>query len=475
MTPAFGYSMRDEHNLPGQTVAYSAKHPVEDFLVKYLDRRLPRYTSYPTAVQFGPGVDADTYASWLAALPRDAATSIYLHVPFCAELCFYCGCHTSVARSYAPVAAFAELLKREIALVAEVTGKRHATHIHWGGGTPTMLATVDFLRIMEVLRRNFNFTSDAEIAVEIDPRTLTRGYAAVLANAAVTRASLGVQDFDERVQHAVGRIQSFAQTERVAGWLREAGITSINLDLMYGLPYQTQASVAASVETALRLDPDRIALFGYAHVPWMKRHQQLIPEQALPCDSERFAQNQTARDVLIDAGYRAIGLDHFAKPHDLLAHRQLDGRLHRNFQGYTTDESRLLIGFGPSAIGSLPSGYVQNAPGMVPYRQAISAGKLATARGYLLTDEDRLRRDVIERLMCDFQVDLAAVCTAHGTGAARFAGELSAIDGLARDGIVERADNMISVPDCARPFVRAVCSVFDQYLVTADTRFSRAS
>jgi oxygen-independent coproporphyrinogen III oxidase len=291
----------------------------------------------------------------------------------------------------------------------------------------------------------------------------------------VTRASLGVQDFDERVQHAVGRIQSFAQTERVAGWLREAGITSINLDLMYGLPYQTQASVAASVETALRLDPDRIALFGYAHVPWMKRHQQLIPEQALPCDSERFAQNQTARDVLIDAGYRAIGLDHFAKPHDLLAHRQLDGRLHRNFQGYTTDESRLLIGFGPSAIGSLPSGYVQNAPGMVPYRQAISAGKLATARGYLLTDEDRLRRDVIERLMCDFQVDLAAVCTAHGTGAARFAGELSAIDGLARDGIVERADNMISVPDCARPFVRAVCSVFDQYLVTGDTRFSRAS
>jgi oxygen-independent coproporphyrinogen-3 oxidase len=475
MTPAFGYSMRNEYNLAGQTAEYLAKHQAEELLVKYLDRRLPRYTSYPTAVQFGPGVDAATYASWLAALPRDAAISIYLHVPFCAELCYYCGCHTSVARSYAPIAAYTELLKREIALVAEVTGKRPATHVHWGGGTPTMLATVDFLRIMEALRRNFNFTSDAEIAVEIDPRTLTRGYAAVLANGGVTRTSLGVQDFDARVQRAVGRIQSFAQTERVAGWLREARIASVNLDLMYGLPYQTEPSVAASVATALRLDPDRIALFGYAHVPWMKRHQQLIPEQALPCDSERFAQNQTARDLLVGAGYRAIGLDHFAKPNDLLARRQSEGRLHRNFQGYTTDESRLLVGFGPSAIGSLPDGYVQNAPGMVPYRQAISAGKLATARGCGLTGEDRLRRDIIERLMCDFRVDLAAICAAHGTSAARFADELSAIDDLARDEIVERTDNTIRVPDHARPFVRAVCSVFDQYLVTGDTRFSRAS
>ena len=444
-------------------------------LLKHLEKRIPRYTSYPTALQFGPVVDAGTYATWLAALPAEASVSIYLHVPFCAELCFYCGCHTTVARGYAPVASYVDLLKREISLVGDIVGPRRAEHVHWGGGTPTMLSAQDFSRVIASLQKNFTFTPNAELAVEIDPRTLTRQYAFALADAGVTRASLGVQDFDERVQQAVGRLQSVAQTARVADWLREAGITSINLDLMYGLPYQTVASVAATIERVLRLDPDRIALFGYAHVPWMKRHQRLLPEQALPDTDERFAQNRIAAEILLGAGYRAIGLDHFAKAGDPLARQQQDGRLRRNFQGYTTDDTRNLIGFGTSAIGSLPDGYVQNAPATVAYRKALAAGKLATVRGCALTGEDRLRRDIIECLMCNLEVDVAEMCAAHQTSADRFAREFLAVDGLAKDGLVERSGRRIVVLESARAFVRTVCSVFDQYLAPDEARFSRAS
>ncbi len=444
-------------------------------LLKYLDRRIPRYTSYPTAAQFGPEIDARSYARWLATLPASAPVSIYVHVPFCAELCLYCGCHTTVARRSAPVEAYAELLLREIALVGRVLGGRSATHLHWGGGTPTILARRDFRRVMAALRANFTFASTAELAIEIDPRTVTEDYVAELAEAGITRASLGVQDFDARVQMAVNRVQSFEQTARVADWLRAAGIGSINLDLMYGLPYQSVASVETTVRRALALDADRIVLFGYAHVPWMKRHQRLIPEQALPGGDQRFAQSRAAAEVLIGAGYEPIGLDHFAKRDDPLARQQRAGRLHRNFQGYTTDESQTLIGFGASAIGTLPDGYVQNAPSAAAYRAAIAAGRLATARGRALTDEDRLRRDLIERLMCDLNVDLAERCAAHNSDADRFAAELFKLDALANDGLVERVGYNISIPERARPLVRSVCAVFDAYISDDDMRFSRAS
>jgi oxygen-independent coproporphyrinogen-3 oxidase len=444
-------------------------------LLKYLDRRIPRYTSYPTAAQFSAAVDAQSYARWLAALPATEPVSLYVHVPFCAELCLYCGCHTTVARGYAPVAAYVELLEREIALVGRILGGRPVAHLHWGGGTPTILAPADFHSVMEALRANFAFGRAAELAIEIDPRTLTQEHVAALAEAGITRASLGVQDFDAQVQAAVNRVQSFEQTARVADWLRAAGIGSINLDLMYGLPHQSVGSVEATVRRALKLDADRMVLFGYAHVPWMKRHQRLIPEPALPDSRQRFAQSRAAADVLIGAGYEPIGLDHFAKSSDLLAKRQRAGRLHRNFQGYTADESRTLIGFGASAIGTLPHGYVQNAPSAVAYRAAIIAGRLATARGWALREEDRLRRDLIERLMCDLHVDLAERCAAHDSDTDRFAAELSAFDALANDGLVERVGYKITVPERARPFVRTICAVFDAYLSGDDKRFSAAS
>ncbi len=444
-------------------------------LLKHLDRRIPRYTSYPTAAQFGPDVDAGTYQRWLETLPATTPVSVYVHVPFCAELCLYCGCHTTVARRYAPVEGYVELLTREIALVGGILGSRPARHLHWGGGTPTILSPDDFRKVMTALRACFAFDPAAELAIEIDPRTLTREYVDVLAEAGITRASLGVQDFDARVQTAVNRVQSFERTARVADWLRAAGIGSINLDLMYGLPYQSVASVEATVRRALALEADRIVLFGYAHVPWMKRHQRLIPEQALPDSDARFAQNQAAAAVLIAAGYEPVGLDHFARRGDVLAQRQRDGRLRRNFQGYTSDESPTLMGFGASAIGTMPDGYVQNATNAVAYRAVIEAGRLATARGYALTAEDRLRRGIIERLMCDLHVDLAEHCAAHGSTADRFAAELSALDALANDGLVERAGYTIDIPERARPFVRTVCAVFDAYITNNDQRFSRAS
>jgi oxygen-independent coproporphyrinogen-3 oxidase len=443
--------------------------------LKYLDRRIPRYTSYPTALQFGSDVDAGSYERWLTDLSPKAPVSIYLHVPFCAELCLYCGCHTTVARRYAPIAAYAELLEREIALVGKRLARQTVTQIHWGGGTPTMLLPQDMMRVMTALRANFTITPTTEIAIEIDPRSLTREHISAMAEIGVTRASLGVQDFEKRVQQAIRRLQSYEQTARAADGLRDAGIASINLDLMYGLPHQTVATIATTAKRALAFGPDRIALFGYAHVPWMKRHQKLIPEDALPNSTARFGQSRTAAEILVGAGYQQIGLDHFARGDDPLARRQREGRLHRNFQGYTTDETPNLVGFGPSAIGSLPDGFVQNAPSMVVYRDAIMTGRPATARGRVLSQEDRLRASIIERLMCDLRVDVAEVCKTHNARPDHFATELCQLDELVNDGIVERTGTKIHVPEQGRAFVRAVCATFDSYLSKNEMRFSRAS
>ena len=380
-----------------------------------------------------------------------------------------------MARRNAPVAAYADLLEREIDLIgARLTGQT-ITHIHFGGGTPTMLQPTALMRIMAALHARFRITRATEIAIEIDPRSLTREHIAALADMGVSRASLGVQDFEPRVQEAIGRRQSFERTARAADGLRQAGIVHINLDLMYGLPHQTVATVSDTAKRALALRPDRIALFGYAHVPWMKRHQKLIPEATLPGSNERFAQSRAAAEVFVASGYRHIGLDHFARANDPLAERQREGRLHRNFQGYTTDETANLIGFGASAIGLLPGGYVQNTPQMVGYRDAIMVGRPATARGCAVTAEDRLRGHIIERLKCDLRVDVAEVCSGYDIGPNHFAAEFARLNDLARDGIIERRGTKIAVSSEARRFVRAVCAVFDEYAAENEVRYSRTS
>jgi oxygen-independent coproporphyrinogen-3 oxidase len=444
-------------------------------LIEKYDRRVPRYTSYPTAPHFSPGVDASTYAGWLRALPDGTVLSLYLHVPFCAQLCLFCGCHTAVVRRPEPVAAYARDLLAEIDLVTETIGRRvPVRHIHWGGGTPTALPAEWMQAIDARLRERFDVRTDAEIAIEIDPRTLGADSLAGLERIGITRASLGVQDFDPDVQRAVGRIQSYAMTADCATRLREIGIRSINLDLIYGLPHQTETGVAATVGRALEIAPDRAAVFGYAHVPWMKKHQTLLPEAALPDSRARLDQCRAAEHVLRSAGYQAIGLDHFARPGDALAVAARSGRLRRNFQGYTTDEAPVLLGLGASSIGSLEQGYVQNVPAVPGWRSMIRAGQLPVARGIALTPEDRLRREVIERIMCDFAADLGAIAAAHAADPASLMDAAPALQAMAADGLLRWNGHLIIVTERGRPFVRCVAAAFDSYLRAGAARHAAA-
>jgi oxygen-independent coproporphyrinogen-3 oxidase len=427
--------------------------------------RVPRYTSYPTAPHFNASVTAKTAMKWLEAIPADEPLSLYAHIPFCDSLCWFCGCHMRVVNTYTPVAAYSDVLLREIGMVAAaLRTRRPVTHIHFGGGSPTILKPHDIARIAETLHTLFDIRPGAEFAVEIDPRGLADETIEAFAKAGVTRASLGVQDVNPRVQAAVNRIQPLEVTQSAVDRLRAAGITALNIDLMYGLPHQTIDDVKRTVEAAVAMVPQRFAVFGYAHVPEMKRHQALIDAAALPGGEERVAQVETVHALLTASGYVAIGLDHFARADDPLAVALAQGRLKRNFQGYTTDDAATLIGFGASAISSLPQGYAQNVVDMPEYRRLILNGELATARGRALTEDDRLRRAIIERLMCDLAVDVEAIAAAHGAGATDFSAAFEALQPLIAEGICKIDGTKVTVPREARAGVRLVCAAFDAYL-----------
>jgi oxygen-independent coproporphyrinogen-3 oxidase len=433
------------------------------------ERNVPRYTSYPTAPHFTADVGPTVYAQWLGALPREASLSLYIHVPFCTELCFYCGCNTRAMRKRAPVDAYAERLLDEIALIDCLKGRK-LSHLHWGGGTPSILGPQWLETIATRLASLFDLSALKEHAIELDPRRLDRPLVRTLAAIGVNRASIGVQDVSPHVQRAIGRVQPFDMVERAAGWLRDAGIEDLNIDLMYGLPEQTTRDVARSTELAASLSPQRLALFGYAHVPWFKTHQRLIDDAALPDLSARLEQAQVAAETLCGLGYQAVGLDHFALAHDALAVAARGKRLRRNFQGYTTDDADALIGLGASAIGKLPQGFVQNAPDLAGFSRAVGTGCFATIKGRALSDDDRRRAAAIERLMCDLEVDLDAL---EG-GAHYFAGELAAFRSLAEEGIVELEGSRVTVTPQARPFVRIAAAVFDAYLGAGEKRHSAA-
>lgn len=443
-------------------------------LARY-DAQVPRYTSYPTAPHFNERVNATVYRQFLSSFGGHEPVSLYFHIPFCAQMCWYCGCHTQIAARYAPIADYVKLLKAELSLVAAaLEGRPNVSHIHWGGGTPTMLSTDDFTALMAQTGSLFKIGPQTEIAVEIDPRTLTPEKIDALARAGVNRASLGVQDFNDHVQAAINRLQPFDMTADVVARLRRAGIHALNFDLMYGLPRQSVEDVERTVELATSLSPNRIALFGYAHVPWMKTHQRKIDEAELPGGAERFEQSYAAAQALTKAGYRRIGLDHFAREDDALTLALNRGALHRNFQGYTTDASRTLIGFGASAIGLLRDTYVQNAVPFRAYAKAIQSGELAVVRGVGLTDADRLRWDLIEGLMCDLAVDVTKVCAAHDVAPSTLSAEIEALGPLIRDGIVRLDRGCVTVTEYGRPLVRSVCAVFDSYLNSSAARYSRA-
>ncbi len=436
------------------------------------ERNVPRYTSYPTAPHFSAKIGPEIYAAWLDALPAEATLSLYIHVPFCTDLCYYCGCHTRAVRKREPIDAYAERVIDEIKLFERLRGRK-VKHLHWGGGTPSILGPHWLETISAKLQALFDFSELKEHAIELDPRKVDAELARALHVMGVTRASLGVQDVSPEVQKLIGREQPFELVERAAAMLREAGIANLNVDLMYGLPGQTVREVAKSAELAASLGAQRMALFGYAHVPWFKTHQRLMKAELLPGLSERLEQAQVAAETLQGLGYQVIGLDHFALPDDELAVAARERRLRRNFQGYTTDEADALIGLGASSIGKLPQGFIQNAPDIGGHARAVQAGKFPIVKGLELADDDRLRASIIERLMCDLALDLDAFADGE-TGEARFAKELETLQPLAEVGLITIEGPRITVTDLGRPYIRIAAAAFDAYLPATQKRHSIA-
>lgn len=430
-------------------------------LIQRLAAPVPRYTSYPTANHFSPAVTSAHFSDWLAALPAEPTLSLYAHIPYCRELCHYCGCSTKAVRRYAPVEAYLVPLMAEIAHVSALVPPGHrVTHMHWGGGSPDILTPADIVRLGSAFRAQFAVAPDAEVAVEIDPRLLTAPQADSFAEIGVNRVSIGVQDFDARVQAAIGRAQSFEVTRRAAEMFRERGVRSLNVDLVYGLPHQTEDSAARTLGEVLALAPDRVAVFGYAHLPERLKHQRLIDPGALPGPIERFRQSRRIAELLEEAGYVQIGIDHFARSSDALA----QGAIARNFQGYTTDTADALLGFGASAISRLPQGFAQNAVPVDDYTRRVAADGLAVVRGHEMAGDDALRAYLIERLMCAFFVSWGDLKERFGASVSRIRYEAEVAQRRDVDGLVALCEDGLRVTERGRPFVRTVCAWFDPYL-----------
>ncbi len=442
---------------------------------KYASLLVPRYTSYPTIPHFSERVTEERYASWLRALDPTQPVSLYFHVPYCSRVCWYCGCNMKLAANYRPLAAYVESLIREIDLVsAYLPARLRVSHIHWGGGTPNTLSPEDLERVMGAVRRRFDLTNDAELAIECDPRTLTEAMMVRAGRLGFNRASFGVQEFDDRVQHAINRFQPYDVVRQAVEGMRRAGVEAVNFDLLYGLPHQTVENVRTTVEQCLTLSPDRIALFGYAHVPWMAKKQRMIDETALPDGAERMRQADIAAQTLVDAGYVPIGLDHFAWPDDPLAEAVRTGTLRRNFQGYTTDDAETLLGFGATSISRTPRGYVQSIRETGAWGRAIADGRLPVEKGHMFSGDDLLRAHIIERLMCMSSVDTAAAARRFGFPGNWLETEIGLLSAMARDGFVTLDGAIVRLTEAGLPFVRVVASAFDAYADTGPVRHSVA-
>lgn len=436
---------------------------------------VPRYTSYPTAPHFHEGIDENTYRKWLGALNDSDTLSLYLHVPYCDRLCWFCGCHTKQTLRYDPISTYLEHMLTEIDLVSNaITQSPRVTAVHLGGGSPSMLKAADLTNLMARLRQRFNFSNTPEISIEVDPADITPDRVAALANAGLTRVSIGVQDFDPKVQEAINRPQSYEITLSTINAMRDAGVHSVNLDVLYGLPHQTEATIATTLAKVVALNPDRVALFGYAHVPWMKTHQKMIDEAALPDINARFAQSQFAASMLLDAGFERIGFDHFAKPEDSLAIAAKEGTLRRNFQGYTDDPATALVGLGASSIGETAQGYIQNIVPTGQYLAAVNEGNLPVAKGYALSPVDIARRWTIERLMCDMKISQQALIERFGDLAGPILRDAANLAQDDEDNMFIADGDFYRVTEVGRPFVRVLAAHFDTYLRQSSARHSVA-
>lgn len=464
----------------------SASFAAEDYLVprdilaRY-DVPGPRYTSYPTAPEWTDDfaqADAEAVLRENNALRARVPLSLYVHIPFCHNLCFFCGCNMWVTKKQDLVSRYLDAVETEISRVAALTAStREVVQIHWGGGTPTYLTSEQIERLFNALTRHFKLRSDAEISLELHPSVTSFEQLATLRRLGFNRVSMGIQDFDPVVQKTVNRIQPFELTRDLIAECRRLGFLSVNTDLMYGLPHQTPEGFAATLDQVAQLNPDRLALFNYAHVPWLKKHQGVFDPATLPQPEVKLSLFEMAVRRFIGLGYRYIGMDHFARPDDELTVHQADDTLRRNFMGYTTYADSDLYAFGPSAIADLDRAYLQNERNVHAYIERIEAGNLPVVRGMRLSDDDRLRRDVINRLFCLLHVSKDAVEAEFGIGFDEtFGTALEALAPLEADGLVERGARDLRVTPRGQILLRNIAMVFDSYLARTPLegrRFSR--
>lgn len=445
-----------------------------DRLARY-EGNLPRYTSYPTAVQFTDDVGFSLYQEWLQALPEGEPVSLYLHVPFCDELCKFCACNTQVVHQESIRTAYGDLLCEELTRLAGLLQtRRSVSFIHFGGGTPTTLPMIAMKKVMKTIYSLFDIQKDADISIELDPRHVSVEYFSNLHPLGFTRVSFGVQDLAPKVQKACGRIQSKELTAHCIDVVRQNHIHSVNIDLIYGLPNQTTESLRETIRSVVELNPDRLAVFGYAHVPWKFKRQTLLDDDVLPDSVERFQQRQVIDEILQEAGYQVIGLDHYALPHDTMSKALQQGTLHRNFQGYTVDDAPALLGVGASSVSIVPQGIVQNHPSVAAYQKAMAKEGLPIARGVERNEDDLLRWTVIERLMCDLHIDLKQVTSQYNKPDNFFDDALAKLKLFEDDGLVQVTDYEITVTEEGRCFLRNIAVVFDTYYRVAPQRHAQA-
>lgn len=448
-------------------------------LIKRYDKSGPRYTSYPTAVQFHEGFgEADYNRIARGTNAAGQPLSLYFHIPFCDTVCFYCACNKIATKDRSKAQPYLDRVYKELAMQSELfDGSRMVDQLHWGGGTPTFISPEQMRELMAQTRKYFNLRDDdsGEYSIEIDPREVTSDSIKLLRELGFNRMSLGVQDFDPQVQKAVNRIQSEAETMAVLDQARQAGFKSTSIDLIYGLPFQTPESFSRTLDRILAVDPDRLSVFNYAHLPEMFPPQRRIKEDELPSPQQKLDILQMTNERLQQAGYVYIGMDHFAKPGDELAQAQREGQLYRNFQGYSTHADCDLVGLGMTSIGKVGNSYSQNMRTMAEYCAAVDAGHLPLYRGIELDKDDLLRREIITELMCNFALDRQAIAAKYEINFAEyFAVEQSEIAQLQQDGLITIAGSRIAVQPAGRFLIRNVCMVFDKYLrQSKEQRFSK--
>ncbi len=444
-----------------------AAKPEMELIAKY-GGPVPRYTSYPTALQFHAGVGAATVEGWLGSLRDAGEASVYLHMAYCKSLCLYCGCNMKVTNKPETITAYVDVLIDEMRRTAALLPERlKVGAIHLGGGTPSYVPMKDLRRVFAVLNELFDVTDSAEISMEIDPRQLAEGMPALLGELGFNRASLGIQDTNDVVQQVIRRVQPQEMNVRAVSQLRTAGVQDINVDLLYGLPMQTRATMRQTVADMMELKPSRIALFGYAHVPWMKKHQAVLENHELPDAEARLAIFNTAVEELTKAGYVAVGIDHFCLPTDPMAIAAKDGELKRNFMGYTTDAAPVLLGFGASAISQYRQGYAQNITAPAEYLDAMTRKGLPIARGVAVSEGDVARRGVIEQLLCGMR--------AEGRDLDDLLVQRERLEAMIGDGLAEWQGERLCVTEKGRPFARAVAACFDAYLGKGASTMGRHS